>query len=122
VRCNTGPTPCPSTKLVSLIIPPFPSVSYYELQPRKRRGILVQRVIVLDLHLPRYDGMAILRAIRETPDLEHLQVVILTGLANPHQKVEIEKLGAVHRKKPFTLNQLRELAAVYIPERNPFLP
>jgi CheY-like chemotaxis protein len=28
-------------------------------------------VILLDLHLPMYDGMAILRAIREAPALEH---------------------------------------------------
>ena len=46
-------------------------------------------VILLDLHLPRYDGMAVLRAIREAPALEHIQVLILSGLATPQQEIEI---------------------------------
>jgi CheY-like chemotaxis protein len=71
-------------------------------------------VIVLDLHLPRYDGMAILRAIREAPALEHIQVVVLSGLASPSQKIEIVGLGAVYRTKPSTLNELVQLAAEII--------
>src|SRR6478609_9559285 len=31
-------------------------------------------VILLDLHLPRYDGIAILHAIRGTPPLEHIKI------------------------------------------------
>jgi two-component system, chemotaxis family, response regulator Rcp1 len=68
-------------------------------------------VIVLDLHLPRHDGMAILRAIRETPALEHVQVIVLSGLASPHQQAEIADLGALYRTKPSTLEDLVELAA-----------
>ncbi len=71
-------------------------------------------VIVLDLHLPRHDGMPILRAIRETPALEHVQVVVLSGLASPHRKAEIADLGALYRTKPSTLEQLAELAAEII--------
>src|SRR5216683_2131574 len=56
-------------------------------------------VILLDLHLPRYDGMAILRAIREAPALEHIQVLILSGLATPQQEIEITSLGGVYRRK-----------------------
>jgi chemotaxis family two-component system response regulator Rcp1 len=71
-------------------------------------------VILLDLHLPRHDGIAILRAIRQAPALEHVQVVVLSGLASPHQKVEIADLGAVYRAKPSVLNELTELAAEII--------
>ena len=68
-------------------------------------------VIVLDLNLPRHDGVAILHAIRETPALEHIQIIVLSGLASPHQKAEIADLGALYRTKPSTLEQLAELAA-----------
>lgn len=68
-------------------------------------------VILLDLHLPRHDGITILRAIKNAPALEHIQVVVLSGLASPHQKADIADLGAVYRTKPSTLNELVVLAA-----------
>jgi CheY-like chemotaxis protein len=71
-------------------------------------------VILLDLHMPRYDGMAVLRAIREAPSLEHIHVVVLSGMASPVQRVEIETLGAIYRSKPSDLNALIELAAEII--------
>jgi len=71
-------------------------------------------VILLDLHLPRYDGMAILRAIREAPALEHIQVLVLSGLATPQQEIEIASLGGVYRRKSSSLDDLTELAAEII--------
>ena len=67
-------------------------------------------VILLDLYLPRYDGMAVLRAIRQAPALEHIHIVVLTGLATPDQQVEIANLGALYRRKPSALSELAELA------------
>ncbi len=71
-------------------------------------------VILLDLHLPRYDGMAIFRAIREAPALEHVHVLILSGLATPQQEIEISSLGGAFRRKPSSLDDLIELAAEII--------
>ena len=71
-------------------------------------------VILLDLHLPIYDGMAILRAIREAPALEHIRVIVVSGLASPAQIVEITNLGALYRSKPSELNELVEFAAEII--------
>ena len=71
-------------------------------------------VILLDLYLPRYDGMAVLRAIRQAPALEHIHVVVLTGLATPDQQVEIANLGALYRRKPSGLTELASLAAEII--------
>ena len=68
-------------------------------------------VILLDLHLPRYDGIAILHAIREAPSLEHIQIVVLSGQADPLQRAEMTSLGAFYRTKPSTLPELSELAA-----------
>jgi CheY-like chemotaxis protein len=68
-------------------------------------------VILLDVQLPRYDGMAVLQAIRKAPALEHIQVVVLSGLVNPKQESELTRLGAFYRRKPSTLDELSELAA-----------
>ena len=68
-------------------------------------------IILLDLYLPIYDGIAILRAIRAAPALEHIHVMVLSGLASPSQEAEIATLGAVYRPKPFALDQLCGLAA-----------
>jgi CheY-like chemotaxis protein len=67
-------------------------------------------VILLDLHLPRYDGMAILRAIREAPALEHIRVLILSALATPQQEIEIASLGGTYTRKSSSLHDLVKLA------------
>lgn len=71
-------------------------------------------VILLDLYLPVYDGLSVLRAIREAPVLEHINVVVLTALASPSQEVEIAKMGAVYKKKPSHLDDVLKLAAEVI--------
>jgi CheY-like chemotaxis protein len=40
-------------------------------------------VIALDSHLPKHDGAAVLRAIRQGPALSHVRVIVVTTLANP---------------------------------------
>lgn len=71
-------------------------------------------VILLDLYLPAYDGLAVLRAIREAPALEHINVVVLTALASPRQELEIASMGAVYKKKPSHLDDVMKLAAEVI--------
>jgi two-component system response regulator len=71
-------------------------------------------VILLDLYLPVYDGLAVLRAIRDAPVLEHINVVVLTALASPRQELEIESMGAVYKKKPSHLDDVLKLAAEVI--------
>ena len=66
--------------------------------------------ILLDLYLPRYDGLAVLKAIRKAPALEHIHIVVWTGAASPEQKIEIANLGATYKRKPSTLRELEELA------------
>lgn len=68
-------------------------------------------LIVLDLHLPRYDGAAVLRAIRAEPELAHVKVVILTSLASPQERAEILALGVdLYRNKPADWDGILELA------------
>jgi CheY-like chemotaxis protein len=68
-------------------------------------------VILLDLYLPLFDGLAILRAIRQAPALEHIHVVVLTGMASPQQQLEIVNMGALYRRKSSSLDDLLKLAA-----------
>jgi CheY-like chemotaxis protein len=78
-----------------------------------RRGVRepIPCVILLDLYLPLFDGLAILRAIRQSPPLEHIRVVVLTGMASPRQQLEIADMGALYRRKSSSLDDLVKLAA-----------
>jgi CheY-like chemotaxis protein len=68
-------------------------------------------VIVLDLHLPKHDGPAVLRAIRQEPELAHVQVIALTNLASPRDEQAIRELGVrLYKAKPMQLEEWIELA------------
>lgn len=67
-------------------------------------------VILLDLYLPLFDGLAVLQAIRKAPALEHIRVVIFTGMASPRQEVEIASMGALYRRKTSSLDDIVNLA------------
>jgi CheY-like chemotaxis protein len=68
-------------------------------------------VILLDLYLPKYDGLAVLEAIRKQPALFHVQVMVLSGFTNPKDQQRIQNMGAFYREKPSTLPLYIELAA-----------
>jgi CheY-like chemotaxis protein len=68
-------------------------------------------VILLDLNLPRYDGLAVLKAIKGAPELSHVKVVVLSGLASPQQRATIKDLGALYIEKPMELSDYFELGA-----------
>src|SRR5262245_11996065 len=62
-------------------------------------------VIILDLHLPRHDGKAVLQAIRQEPTLTHVRVVALSSMPSPSDEAEVLRLGArVCRAKPMELD------------------
>ena len=67
-------------------------------------------VIVLDLHLPRHNGLEVLDAIKRTPQLALISVVVLTGSASPHEELEIRELGGVCLKKPTALDNYIKFA------------
>jgi CheY-like chemotaxis protein len=68
-------------------------------------------VIVLDLHLPKHDGAAVLRAIRQEPVLAHVDVVALTTIASPRDEHEVRDLGVrLYKAKPSLIDDWIELA------------
>ena len=68
-------------------------------------------VILLDLHLPKYDGLAILQAIKQAPVLAHIHVLVLSGMASPAERAKIANMGASYRQKPFDLGEYLDLGA-----------
>ena len=65
-------------------------------------------MILLDLSLPKMDGMELLRQLAVTIDLQHTAVVLLTGhTGEPADPAELRRLGVRKLlKKPFDPLQL----------------
>jgi chemotaxis family two-component system response regulator Rcp1 len=68
-------------------------------------------VIVLDLHLPKYDGTAVLKVIKQEPVLALVHVVALTTLASPKDEQEVRDLGVrLYKAKPTLIEEWVKLA------------
>ena len=79
-------------------------------------------VILLDVHLPRYNGLEILDALKRAPALVHIQVFVLSSAATPETQAEIQNKGARYRSKPVTLKHFLELGAeIFAVCKNPVL-
>jgi CheY-like chemotaxis protein len=71
-------------------------------------------LIILDLNLPRHDGIEILQRLRETQRLAGVPVVVLTSSDSPRDRMVASELGATRfLKKPSNLEQFLNLGAVF---------
>ena len=71
-------------------------------------------LIVLDLNLPRHDGIEILRRLREVERFTHVPVVVLTSSDSPQDRIAASELGvACFLRKPSNLDQFLSLGAVF---------
>lgn len=64
-------------------------------------------VLVADLSMPKIDGFQMIRTLRADPDLDHMDIVVITGL----DAAEIDARGGLPRgimllKKPISFDQL----------------
>ncbi len=74
--------------------------------PRERR------LVLLDLNMPRMNGMELLRTIREDPELRTITVVVLTTSDDDRDKVEAYNLNvAGYILKPVTFTAFVEAMA-----------
>jgi CheY-like chemotaxis protein len=74
-------------------------------------------LIVMDLHLPKHEGIEILEPIRETVDFLRLPVVSLSSVASPREKNSVALNASCFVAKPFNLgaffkfgDRIKELA------------
>jgi chemotaxis family two-component system response regulator Rcp1 len=71
-------------------------------------------LIILDLNLPRHDGIEILQKLRESVTLEHVPVVVLTSSDSPRDRILANQLGATrYLRKPSSLDEFLGLGAVF---------
>ena len=61
---------------------------------RHRSGMPPPKLILLDLRLPRIDGLEVLRAIRTNSRTSTAPVVVLTSSDDPRELAQCYKLGA----------------------------
>lgn len=66
-------------------------------------------VILLDLHLPKYNGVEVLTAIRAEPILNHIHVIVLTSAASPADLAQLRALGGICCLKPSDVDEIRTL-------------
>jgi CheY-like chemotaxis protein len=71
-----------------------------------------RRLVLLDLNLPKMNGIEFLRTLRADPALSSISVVVLTTSANERDKVEAYKLNvAGYLLKPVTFVNFVEVMA-----------
>jgi CheY-like chemotaxis protein len=69
-----------------------------------------RRLILLDLNMPRMNGIEFLHALREDPDLSVTTVIVLTTSDEERDKVEAYRLNvAGYILKPVTLSAFVEI-------------
>lgn len=74
----------------------------------------VPKLIILDLNLPRHDGIEILQRVRATTRLSGVPVVVLTSSDSPRDRLIATELGATrYLRKPSSLEQFLQLGAVF---------
>jgi CheY-like chemotaxis protein len=62
-------------------------------------------VILLDINMPKMNGLQFLSALREDSELNHLKVIIMTTSGEEHDRTETEKLGVSgYLIKPLNFN------------------
>jgi CheY-like chemotaxis protein len=72
------------------------------------------RLIILDLNLPRHDGIEILQRLREMQHLTDVPVCVLTSSDSPRDRIRASELGATRfLRKPSNLEQFLNLGAVF---------
>jgi chemotaxis family two-component system response regulator Rcp1 len=57
------------------------------------------QALLLDLNLPRIDGLEVLRRLRARPQFKDLPVVIVTSSDSPSDRSEAARLGARYFRK-----------------------
>ena|SRR5437867_8687021 len=88
------------------------------LQILAREGAYQQReplaLIILDLNLPRHDGIEILERLRASQEFDRVPVVVLTSSDSPRDRQSANRLGAtLYLRKPTSLEQFLAMGQLF---------
>ena len=62
-------------------------------------------VMLLDFKLPDINGNVVCKTVRSQPTLQHMRIIIISGVADPDEVEELLKAGADEFiKKPFEID------------------
>ena len=85
-------------------------LSIAESDPHAKRPSL----IILDLNLPRHDGIEILQHLQDRRLLRDVPVVVLTSSGSPRDRLAATQLGVTRfLRKPSNLEQFFNLGAIF---------
>lgn len=77
-----------------------------------RKGDRPPRVVLLDLKLPKVDGLEVLRTIKADPALRMVPVVVMTSSSEQRDMVEGYRLGVnSYIQKPVSFERFQEIVA-----------
>ncbi|MFQ5613496.1 MAG: response regulator [Anaerolineae bacterium] len=86
--------------------------SGWELTRRERPDF-----ILMDLFMPGMDGFELTRKIKDTPDLSHIPIVVLTAYGSPETEAKAVEAGCdgfLH--KPADIRQIRAVIRQFLDE------
>lgn len=68
------------------------------------------KVVLLDLKLPKVDGLEVLRAVKSDPRTRSVPIVVMTSSSQQRDLIESYKLGVnSYIQKPIDFNEFREV-------------
>jgi two-component system response regulator len=77
--------------------------------PHSGRSAHLPRLVLLDLKLPKVDGLEVLREIKSHPETRAIPVVVLTSSCEEKDVIESYKLGVnSYIQKPLDFDQFRD--------------
>jgi CheY-like chemotaxis protein len=72
----------------------------------------VPDLFILDLHLPKYEGLEIIRRIRMGPRCQGIPIVVLSGSDSAKDREAVRSHSAIYFRKPADLESYLELGTV----------
>jgi chemotaxis family two-component system response regulator Rcp1 len=79
----------------------------------KHAARLVPDVVILDLNLPKNDGLEVLAAMRRAPEFAQVPVIVLSSSSSARERAQMEELSVTrHITKPTDLDELLEIGMV----------
>ena len=83
----------------------------FDTDSRARRGGLVPRLVLLDLKMPRVDGIDVLRALKSNQNTRRIPVVVMTSSQEESDVVSSYDLGVnSYLVKPIDFKSLADVA------------